>query len=135
MSNFQAKNPKKQDQNLKKISESWVFASSLIDRVLWSEKKWPLIMCASLDFLTFHRPWKKHTGENAKCGHAKIAENRGRFFYLSSKSLSKSLKKKTLYISERTRIITNLCYGKYQIKAMGKFWYFFEKNSKMSRLR
>ena len=45
MSNFQAKNPKKQEEILKKISESWVFASGLFVRALWSEKNWPLHSC------------------------------------------------------------------------------------------
>ena len=47
MSNFQAKNPKKQEEIFKKISESWVFASGLFVRALSSEKKWPLPVAAT----------------------------------------------------------------------------------------
>jgi len=39
LSNFQAKDPKKQEEILKKLSESCVFASGLFVTALSSEKK------------------------------------------------------------------------------------------------
>ena len=43
LSNFQVKNPNKQEEILKKISESWVFGSGLFVKSLSSEKKWPTL--------------------------------------------------------------------------------------------
>ena len=62
LSNFQAKNPKKQEEILKKISESCVFASGLFVRALWSEKKWPLqsskLTFQHLIIVTLFKYWK-----------------------------------------------------------------------------
>ena len=49
--NFRQKNPKKQEEIRKKISESCVFASGLFVRALWSKKKWPLVDHQSKGYL------------------------------------------------------------------------------------
>ena len=63
LSNFHAKNPKKQEGIQKKISESWVFVSGLFVRVLWSEKKWPLPIRPLFSLETFEKEEEKEEKE------------------------------------------------------------------------